>query len=146
MTPQEKFKRTGSLSFSHSTSTASDKKVAVGLTKTTESPYLAKKNTQNLELSLVNAEKSRFIKQVVMLTLILIPECDLDVNTYQNQLLRTNKPQQQSNNFSFPTLENPGKTENLTPIQTRISRELQDLKEEKKLNPQNDTESEFKFH
>ena len=64
---------------------------------------------------------------------------------YLNELLRTNKPEQQDNTFWFPTPENPGKLEDHTPIQTRILKELYELNDKEKINPQESTESRNKF-
>ena len=63
-----------------------------------------------------------------------IPDKDSDPTIYLNELLRTNKPEQQKNTFSFPTLENSSKTEDHTLIQTRIIRDLRELGEKQKLN------------
>ena len=57
----------------------------------------------------------------------MIPEGDPDLITYQTELLRTNKLDQQNNTFWFPTPENPVNTEDHTPIQTRILKELREL-------------------
>ena len=51
MTPSEKFTETASLLISHSMSTKIERKVAVRLTKTTETPYLIERNTQIAEFS-----------------------------------------------------------------------------------------------
>ena len=75
----------------------------------------------------------------------MIPESDPDLTTYLTELLRANKPQQQNNTFWIPTLEKPGKTEDHTPIQTRILKELREVQEKEKLNPKNDAESRIKF-
>ena len=75
----------------------------------------------------------------------MIPQDDLDLTVYLNELLRTNKPEQQDNTFWFPTLENPGKPEDHTPIQKRILKELNELKDKEKLNPQGSSESRNKF-
>ena len=80
-----------------------------------------------------------------MATLSMIPQDDLDLTAYLNELLRTSKPEQQDNTFWFPTPENPGKPEDHTPIQTRILNELNELKDKEKLNPQESTESRNKF-
>ena len=45
----------------------------------------------------------------------------------------------------MPTPENPGKPENHTPIQTRILKELNELKEKEKLYPKESTESRNEF-
>ena len=92
-----------------------------------ESSYTINKNTQIAEFSVVTPEQSKFIKPVDMAILSMIPEGDPDLITYLPELLRTNKQDQQTNTFRFPTPENPGNTEVHTPIQTRILKELCDL-------------------
>ena len=80
-----------------------------------------------------------------MAILSMIPEGDPDLITYLTELLRTNKPDQQTNTFSFPTAENPGNTEEHTPIHTRILEELRELQQKEKLNPKDDNESRIEF-
>ena len=145
VTPLEKFTETASLLISHSMSTIIDKRTAVRLTNTTESPYLIKKHTQIAEYSMVTPEQSKHIKPVDMAILRMIPQGDSDLTAYLNELLRTNKPEQQDNTFWFPTPENPGKPEDHTPIQTRTFKELNELKDKEKLNPQEGTESRNQF-
>ena len=108
VTPLEKFTETASLLISHSMSTKIDKRIAVRVTNTTESPYLIKKHTQIAEFSVVTPEQSKHIKPVDMAILSMIPQDDPDMTAYLNELLRTNKPVQQDNTFWFPTPENPG--------------------------------------
>ena len=143
VTPLEKFTETASLLISHSMSTIIDKRIAVRVTNTTESPYLIKKT--HTEFSVVTSEQCKHIKPVDMAILSMIPQGDPDLTAYLNELLRTNKPEQQDITFWFSTPENPGKPEDYTPIQTRILKELNELKDKKKLNPQESTESRNKF-
>ena len=75
----------------------------------------------------------------------MTPQGDHDLTAYLNELLRTKKPEQQKNTFWFPTPKNPGKPEDHTPIQTKILKELIELEEKEKLNPQESTESRIKF-
>ena len=145
VTTVEKFTETASLIISHSMSTIIDRKIAVRETNRTESPYTINKNTQIAEFSVVTPEQSKFIKPVDMAILSMIPEGDPDLVTYLTELLKTNKPDQQNNAFWFPTPENPGNTENHTPIQTRILIELGELQRREKLNPKDDNESRMKF-
>ena len=133
VTPLEKFTETASLLISHSMSTIIDKRVAVRVTNTTESPYLIKKHTQIAEFSVVTPEQSKHIKPVDMAILSMIPQDDPDLTAYLNELLRTNRSKHQDNTFWFPTPENPGKPEDHTPIQTRILKELNELKEKETL-------------
>ena len=73
----------------------------------------------------------------------MIPEGDPDLVIYLTELLRTNQPNQQNITFWFPTPENPGNTEDHTPIQTRILTELHELQRREKLNPKDDIESQM---
>ena len=145
VTPVEKFTETASLIISHSMSTIIDRKIAVRVTNTTESPYTINKNTQIAEFSVVTPEQSKFIKPVDMAILSMIPQCDPDLITYLTERLRTNKPDQQTNTFWFPTPESPGKTEEHTPIQTGILKELRELQQKEKLYPKDDNESRIEF-
>ena len=119
VSPVEKFTKTANLILSHSISIIFDRKIVVRVTNTTESPYTINKNTQIAEFSVVTPEQSKFIKPVDTAILSMIPKGDPDLITYLTELLRMNKPDQQNNTFWFPTPENPGNIEDLTPIQTR---------------------------
>ena len=122
-----------------------DKRMAARVTNTTESPYLNKKHTQIAEFSVVTPEQFKHIKPVDMAIFSLIPKGNPDLTAYLNELLRTIKPEQQNNKFWFPTPVNPGKPEDHTPIQTRILKELIELNEKEKLNPQESSESQNNF-
>ena len=118
VTPLEKFTETASFLISHSMSTIFDKRIAVRVTNITESPYSIKKHTAIAKLSVVTPEQSKHIKRVDLAILSMIAQGDPDLTTYLNEILRTNKPEQQDSTFWFPTPENPRKFEDHTPIQT----------------------------
>ena len=80
-----------------------------------------------------------------MAILSMIPEGDTDLITYLTELLRTDKPDQRNNTFWFPTPENPGNTEDHTPIQMRILKELRELQLQEKLTPKDAIESRTEF-
>ena len=141
VTPLEQFTETAKLLISRSMSTIIDKRIAVRVTNTTESPYHIKKHTQIAEFSVVTPEQSKHIKPVDRAILSMIPQYDPDLTAYLNELLRTSKLEQQDNTFWFPTPEKPGKPEDHTPIQTRTLKELNELKDKEKLNPQESTDS-----
>ena len=126
-------------------STIFDKRMAVRVTNRTESLYIIEKHTQIAEFSVVTLEQSKHIKPVDMAILSKIPQGDPDLTAYLNELLRTNKPEQQHSTFWFPTPEKPLKPADHTPIQTRILKELNELKDKEKLNPQESTEARNKF-
>ena len=145
VTPLEKFTDTASLLISHSMSKIIDKRVAVRVTKTTESPYLIKKHTQVAEFSVVTPKQSKQIKPVDMAILSKIPQGDSDLTVYRNEFLSTIKPGQQNNTFWFPTPANLGKPQDHTPMQTQILNAIIELKDKEKLNPQESTESPNNF-
>ena len=135
VTPLEKFTETASLLISNSMSTIIDKRMAVRVTNTTESPYLIQNNTQIAEFSVVTPDHLMHIQPGNMAILSMIPQGGLDPTAILNELLRRNKPEQQQNTFWFPTPGTPGRSEDHTLKQTRI------LKEFFKLNPQEPQES-----
>ena len=141
VTPVEKLTEAASLIISHSMSTIIDRKIAIRVTNATESPYTINKDTQIAEFSVVTPEQSKFFEPVDTAILTVIPEGDPDLITYLNMLFRTNKPDQQTNFFWFPTPKKPGSTDDLTLIQKRILKELCELEETEKRNPKNDIES-----
>ena len=126
-------------------STLIDRKIAVTVINTTESPYTINKNTQIAELSVVSPEQPKFIKPVDMAILSMIPEGDPDLIAYLVELLRTNKQDQQTIIFWFPTPENTGNIDEHTAIQTRILKELRELQLNEKLNPKDDIDSRMEF-
>ena len=74
-----KFTETASLLISHSMLTIIEKRMAVRVTNTTESPYLIKKHTQIAEFSVVTPQQSEHIKPVDMAILSIIPQGDPDL-------------------------------------------------------------------
>ena len=144
-TPVEKFTETASLIIFYSMSTLIERKIAVRVTNTTELPYTNNKNTQFAEFSVVTPEQSKLFKPVDTAILSMIPEGDPDLITYLTELLRTNQPDQKNNTFWFPTPKNPGNTEDQTPIQTRIRKELCELQQKEKFIPKDDIESRIEF-
>ena len=90
---------------SHSILTKIDNRTAVKVTNTTESSPLIKKNTQIAKFSVVTPEQSKFIEQKELAILSLIPQGDPDLIIYLNELLGTNKPEQQNHTFGFLTLK-----------------------------------------
>ena len=123
VTSVESITESASLLISHSLSTILRNKVAIRVTNKTESFYLIRKKTQIAEFSVVTPEQSKFIQPVDTAILSMITEGDPDLTTYMNQLLTAKKLEQQNNTLWYLTLENPGKTEDHTPIWTRILRE-----------------------
>ena len=64
---------------------------------------------------------------------------------YVSSLIKTNKNSQNTEIYWFPTPENPGNPEEHTPIQKRILRKLQALRDLETLDPTENEESRAKF-
>ena len=77
--PVGKFTEAPSLLISHTISTITDKKTAVWITNTTESPYSTKKKTEIAKFSTFSPEQSKFIRPVDTAIFIMIPESDPDL-------------------------------------------------------------------
>ena len=73
MTPLEIFTESASVLISHSLPLLFNKKVAVRVTKSLDSPNLFKQNTKIAEFSVVTPEQSKYIKLVDMAILSMIP-------------------------------------------------------------------------
>ena len=135
VTPLAKLTETASLPISHSMSTNTAKKVAVRVTNTTESPYTIRNHTKIAEFSLVTAKQSNLNRPADTAVRKMITEVDPYITTYLNDLLRTNRPEQQNNEFWFPAPEKPGKNDDHTLIQTRILKKTTGINETEKLDP-----------
>ena len=77
-----------------------------------------------MEFSVVTLEQSKFIKMADTAVLSMIPKSEPGLTICLNDLLRTNKPEQQNNTFWLSTRKISVKTEDHTPFQIRILREL----------------------
>ena len=64
---------------------------------------------------------------------------------YASSLIKSSKTSEDSENYWFPTPEEPGDPQTHTPIQQRILRELRSLQDLEKLNPQDDPEFRKQF-
>ena len=115
------------------------------VTNTTESPYLIEKNTQIAEFSVVTPEQSKHIKPVDRVILSTVLQGDPDLTGHLSELLSMNKPGKQDNTLWCRTPENPGKSQDHTPIQTRILKEIIQIKEKEKLYPEESNESRNKI-
>ena len=126
-TPLERVTEIASLLICHSMSTIFDKKVA----NTTESPESIKKDTQIAEFFIVTPEQSNYIKQVDMAVLSMIPEGDPNLTACLNDILRTNKAEQQNLTYWFLLLKIPANLK-ITPIQLRNPQKINRTEKERR--------------
>ena len=76
---------------------------------------------------------------------VLTKDDSEDAILYINELLKTSDQPSYNQNFWFHTPDNPGDPNTHTPIQSRILREIKELEEIQKLDPNNNAEDREAF-
>ena len=92
------------------------------------------------ELQILKPEDTKQIRPVDAATLKLLQDPG-DTHMYVNELMKSNENEQNSENFWFPTPENPGNEAEHTPNQRRILKEIRELIKKEQLDPTKDKES-----
>ena len=106
-----------------SISTASNRKIDVSVTNTTQTPYTIKKNTTVAEFKVMSPEEAKELKPLNTAALKELTEDDSeDVILYINDFLKTSYKPSNNQSFWFPTPDNPGDPSTHTPIRSRILR------------------------
>ena len=105
--PLPQFDECSKLLVAPAITTATDKKVAKKIAKTTDFPYTIATDTKIAELQILQPEETKMIRPVDIAALNLLTEHD-DVVTYINALMQVEQPEDNEEKFWFPTPENPG--------------------------------------
>ena len=142
--PLPQFYECSKLLIAPAITTARDKKVARKIANTTDFLYTIATDTNVAELQILKPEETKVIRPVDNAALNLLTDHD-DVVTYINALMQVERPEDNEEKFWFPTPENPGNEQELSPIQKRILKELRELAELEKLDPTKNDESRNKF-
>ena len=112
----------------------------------TDQPYKLKKGMHIANFSVMTPEQMKYVRPIdPVSTWHLLNKNEEDAIYYISSLLKANRNNDQYEQYWFPTPENPGDEESNTPIQKRILRELRNLQEAERLNPQENEESRQKF-
>ena len=94
----------------------------------------------------MSPEEAKELKPLNTAALKVLTEDDTeDAIIYINEHLKTSDQPSHSQNFWFPTPDNPGEPNTHTPIQSRILREIKELEEIQKLDPNNNAEDREAF-
>ena len=129
-----------------SISTASNRKIDIRVTNTTPTPFTIKRNTTIAEFKILSPEEAKELRPLNTAALKVLTEDDSEeALVYINELLKTSEKPSNNQNFWFPTPDNPGDPSTHTPIQSRILREIKELEEIQKLDPNNNTEDREAF-
>ena len=121
-------------------------KTPIRITNTSPTPFTIKKNTVVAEFHVTTPNEAKNIKPLSTAALKVLTEDDSEqALEYVNELLKTTKKPETSQQFWFPTPDNPGDPSTHTPVQRRILREIEELEQIQKLNPTTDPQDRQKF-
>ena len=144
--PSDLLHEEGDITFCPALITLHDGNIMIPVNNFTDHPYKLKKGLHIASFSVMTPEQMKYVKPVdPASTWHLLQNDQEQAAHYVSSLIKTNKNPQNSENYWFPTPENPGNPEEHTPIQKRILRELQALQELETLDPTKDEESRAKF-
>ena len=126
--------------------TLNDGNIMIPVNNFPDHPYKLKKRLHIANFSVMTPEQMKYVKPVdPASTWHLLQNDQEQAAHYVSSLIKTNRNPQNSETYWFPTPENPGNSEEHTPIQKRILRELQALQDLETLDPTKDEESRAKF-
>ena len=111
-----------------------------------ELPFTITTDTHLADFRVLTPEQLKHIKPInpSILTFIMHQHTEV-TDVYLNELLKVNDKEDKTEQYWFPTPEQPGDPTTYTPIQKRIFDELVELQTLEKLNPQDDEKSRKTF-
>ena len=125
--------------------TLNDGSISIPVNNFTDIPYKLKKGLHIANFSIITPEQMKYVKPVdPATTWYLLQNDQKQAAHYVSSLIKTNKNLQNSENYWFPTPENPGNPEEHTPTQKQILRELEVLQDLETLDPTKVEESRAK--
>ena len=144
--PSDLLHEEGDITFCPALVTLNNGSIAIPVNNFTDHPYKLKKGLHIANFSVMTPEQMKYVKPIdPASTWHLLQNDQEQAVHYISSLIKTNRNPQNSENYWFPTPENPGNPEEHTPIQKRILRELQALQDLETLDPTTDAESRAKF-
>ena len=144
--PSDLLHEEGDITFCPALVTLNNGSISIPVNNSTDHPYKLKKGLHIANFSVMTPEQMKYVKPIdPASTWHLLQNDQEQAVHYVSSLIKTNRNPQNSENYWFPTPENPGNPEEHTPIQKRILRELQALQDLETLDPTTDAESRAKF-
>ena len=144
--PSELLREEDDITFCPALVTLNDGSISIPVNNFTEHPFIFKKGLHIASFSVMTPEQMKYAKPFDPVSTWHLLQNDQD-QAAQNvsSLIKTNKNPHNSENFWFPTPENPGNPDEHTPIQKRMLRDLQALQDLDTVDPNKDEESSAKF-
>ena len=144
--PSDLLHEEGHITFCAALVILNDGNILIPVNNFTYHTYKLRKRIHTASFSVMTPEQMKYVKPVDPASTWHLLQNDREqAALYVSTLIKTNKNPQNSENYWFPTPENPFNPEEHTPIQKRILRELQALQDLGTLDPIKDVESRAKF-
>ena len=144
--PSNALTEDGDVAFCAALVTLTACQVEIPLNNFTDHPYTLKRGSHIANFSVMTPGQMKYVKPIdPVTTWHLLQDDPENAAIYVSSLIKSSKPENSSDNYWFPTPEDPGDPQQHTPIQKRILEELLNLQELEKLNPQDDPESRRRF-
>ena len=122
--PSDLLHEEGDITFCPALVTLNDGIISIPVNNFTDRPHKLKKGLHIANFSVMTPEQMKYVKPVdPASTWHLLQNDQEQAAHYVSSLIKTNRNHQNSENYWFPTPENPGNPEEHTPIQKRILRE-----------------------
>ena len=121
-------------------------RVSIHVNNFTDQPYTLNRGSHFANFSVLTPEQMKYVKPIYPVTTWhFLKDNPENAAYYASSLIESPKTSEDSENYWFPTPEEPGDPQTHTPIQQRILRELRNLQDLEKLNTQDDPESRKQF-
>ena len=144
--PSNDLAEDGDITFCAALVTLTQGQASIHVNNFTDHPYTLKRGSHIANFSILTPEQMKYVKPIdPVTTWHLLKDNPENAAYYASSLIKSPKTSDDSENYWFPTPEEPGDPQTHTPIQQRILRELRNLQDLEKLNPQDDPESRKQF-
>ena len=144
--PSNDLAEDGDITFCAALVTLTQGQASIHVNNFTDQPYTLKRGSHIANFSVLTPEQLKYVKPIdPVTTWHLLQDNPENAVYYASSLIKSPKTEDNSENYWFPTPEQPGDPQTHTPIQQRILKELRNLQELEKLNPQDDLESRKQF-
>ena len=144
--PSNALTEDGDVAFCAALVTLTSGQVEIPLNNFTDHPYTLKRGSHIASFSVMTPGQMKYVKPIdPVTTWHLLQDDPENAAFYVSSLIKSSKPEDFKESYWFPTPEDPGDPQQHTPIQKRILKEILNLQELEKLNPQEDPEYRRQF-
>ena len=144
--PSNALTEDGDVAFCAALVTLTSGQVEIPLNNITDHPYTLKRGSHIANFSVMTPGQMKYVKPIdPVTTWHLLQDDPENAAFYVSSLIKSSKPDDFKESYWFPTPEDPGDPQQHTPIQKRILKEILNLQELEKLNPQGDPEYRRQF-